>query len=298
MSIGWVKLHRQALDNGWLKNPVLWAFWSYCLLRANHKPCTTIVGYQQVQLEPGQFIFGRKQAMEDLSLSEQNIKTCLKNLKNTKNLTVKVTNKFSVITVVNWHIYQDEEEETNQQTNQRLTSNSPATNHRQECKEVKEENLVTKKTSSPPSKAKKQKPSSKEMLYIEKYWRWAYGQTQEEAFIPNYSRDRKIINELLDRTKPGEILLRMAHYLKMKNRFPPGLPTIPGFSSQIEKIPTANGIDVSDITPQGQMKWSLFTPWEDEENLVKEGSRENETETDDGTHTYLPNDEATLPLLC
>ena len=125
-------MHRSALSNGWLKNPILWTFWSYCLLKASYTEHKTKVGYQEITLEPGQFIFGRKIAAQETGLSEMQIRTCIKSLKSTNNITVKVTNKYSVVTVLNWGVYQFGDDEVNQQNNhqlnQQVTSNYPASN--------------------------------------------------------------------------------------------------------------------------------------------------------------------------
>lgn len=153
---GWVKVYRQSIERGWLKNHKLWTFWSWCLLKATHKPITQIVGYKQVSLKPGQFIFGRKSASDEIGLGEQTIRTCLKNLQNAENLTIKSTKRFSVITITNWTIYQDNGEEDNQPTNQQLTNNQPTTNQqlttnkKLRSKEVKKE-TDTKITLTSPS---------------------------------------------------------------------------------------------------------------------------------------------------
>ena len=128
MDRGWLKLWRKSLDSGMLQKPDLWVMWSWCLLKATHKSKKQRVGFQEVMLEPGQFVFGRKVASEELKMSEQTIRTCLDKLVKMKNLTIKSTNKFSIVSIVNWASYQGEENETNQQTNQHLTSTSPASN--------------------------------------------------------------------------------------------------------------------------------------------------------------------------
>jgi len=138
MEQGYVKLWRKSLESGLMQNANLWVFWSWCLMKASHKKHKQMVGMQMVELEPGQFIFGRKVAALELQISEQTIRTCLKSLKNLKNLTIKTTNKLSIISIVNWGSYQQDETQTNQQTNQQLTNNQPTTNHKQECKECKE----------------------------------------------------------------------------------------------------------------------------------------------------------------
>lgn len=106
MSKGYIKLWRKALDNDWLKNHELWVFWTYCLLRARHKAGAVKVGFQEITLQPGQFIFGRLQAARDLAMSEWKIRHCLTFLKSSGNLTSKTTNKFSIITIINWETYQ------------------------------------------------------------------------------------------------------------------------------------------------------------------------------------------------
>ena len=62
-------------------------------------------------------------------------------MKKLKNLTIKSTNKFSIISIINWDTYQScdiaTNHQTNQQPNQQVTSNQPATNHKQEYKEHK-----------------------------------------------------------------------------------------------------------------------------------------------------------------
>jgi len=139
MADGWVKLYRKSIENGWLKNHNLWVFWTYCLMKATHKNHTDFMGLTQVKLEPGQFPFGRKKAAEETGLSEQNIRTCVEILKKSKNLTIKSTNKFSIITICNWKIYQVDE-------NNNQPSNQQTTNHIQECKEqknVKKKDILT-----------------------------------------------------------------------------------------------------------------------------------------------------------
>ena len=94
-----------------------------------------MVGMQEIHLKPGQFVFGRKVAAEECGLSEQTIRTCMEKLKNMKKLTIKPTNKFTIISVTNWGRYQDDENQINQQINQQLTNKQPTTNHIQERKE-------------------------------------------------------------------------------------------------------------------------------------------------------------------
>lgn len=135
MNKGYAKFWRKSLDAGWIKNHKTWAFWSYCLLKASYKEFDAIVGFQRVRLMPGQFIFGLRKASEETGLTIQEIRTVLNFLKKAGNLTVKTTNKYSVISIINWVIYQCDEFGNNTQ------NNKPLTNHQQRTrsKEYKKE---------------------------------------------------------------------------------------------------------------------------------------------------------------
>ena len=134
MQRGYVKLWRKALDSGLLQNGPAWQLFGYLLLRATHKPYRTIVGGVVCELVPGEVVFGRSKAAADLGLGEQQIRTALNLLKKMKIATSRSTNKFTVVSLVNWHNYQDEQAAANQQTNQPVTSTQPAVNHKQEFK--------------------------------------------------------------------------------------------------------------------------------------------------------------------
>lgn len=136
---GYVKLYRDALTHRYFTNTHLWHFYLYCILRATYTERKVMIGFQSIQLAPGQFIFGRNQAAIDTGLTVQNIRTCLKVLEKEEKLTIKVTSKFSIISVTNFSSWQNGNCGANHQTNQQLTSNQPATNHKQEGKERKEE---------------------------------------------------------------------------------------------------------------------------------------------------------------
>lgn len=131
---GYIKLWRKTLDSGLLQNGPAWQLFGYLLLRATHKPYRTIVGGVVCELVPGEVVFGRSKAAADLGLGEQQIRTALNLLKKMKIATSRSTNKFTVVSLVNWHHYQDEQAAANQQTNQPVTSTQPAVNHKQEFK--------------------------------------------------------------------------------------------------------------------------------------------------------------------
>jgi hypothetical protein len=143
---GYIKLHRKMLDWEWHSDPGTFSVFMHLLLMARFDEGQ----WKGVRLEPGQLITGRKALSQSTGISEQGIRTCLERLKSTNEITIKSTNKFSVITIVNWGKYQCmTEEPTSKSTsspadeqpaiNQQSTNNQP---QRKNDKNIKNESLL------------------------------------------------------------------------------------------------------------------------------------------------------------
>ena len=167
-------------------------------MKSTHKEFEAIVGLQTIRLLPGQFVFGRKKASEETDLSEREIRTALAFLKNAGNLTIKTTNKFSIITIVNWITYQGEEIENDQQGDQLPTSYRPHTRtkeHKNIPSDISEKisnlksrynsKLVDRVFQSLASTRKSGKVSDSTLLAQLEKWA-AYPQTQVETAIRTY----------------------------------------------------------------------------------------------------------------
>ena len=128
MEHGFIKLWRKFLKWGWYEDVNTKAVFLHLLLTANYEDKE----WRGIAVKRGQVVTGRKKLSEELGISEQNVRTSLTRLKSTNEITIKTTNKFSVITVINYDTYQSHEASTNQQTNQlsnqQLTNNQPTTN--------------------------------------------------------------------------------------------------------------------------------------------------------------------------
>lgn len=134
---GFIKLHKKIKEWEWYKEPLTKAVFLHLLLNANYEPSK----YKGYDINIGDCIFGRKQFAEDLGISEQSIRTSITHLKSTNEITIKSTNKFSIITLMNYGKYRDKDIKTNQQNNQQsniqLTNNQPTTNHIKEYKNIR-----------------------------------------------------------------------------------------------------------------------------------------------------------------
>ena len=99
---GWIKLHRQILEWEWFDDPNTFRLFIYCLLKANY----TEKKYRGTTVERGTFLTSLEQLSKDTKISVQSLRTCLKRLNSTNELTVNSTKQGTVIQVVNYDKYQ------------------------------------------------------------------------------------------------------------------------------------------------------------------------------------------------
>lgn len=127
---GWIKLHRKLKNSLVFDNPDLLKVWIWCLLKATHDDYSQMVGLQEVYLEKGQFVFGRKVASSELKMSESKTYRLIKKLETMQNLNIKANNKYSIITIANWELYQSDSNNSEQQFEQQM-NNKRTTNEQQ-----------------------------------------------------------------------------------------------------------------------------------------------------------------------
>jgi len=139
MNNSWIFLYRKIIKTSFYKNSKAVHLAIHCIIRANYKDRSILWNNELVALKAGQFITGRKVLSDETGISEQGIRTILKVLEKCQFLTTTSTNKYSVITICNYKEYQNQDNEINQESNQQVTSNQPASNHRQEIQEVNKE---------------------------------------------------------------------------------------------------------------------------------------------------------------
>ena len=141
---GYIKLWRKSFDSIIWKNPKLWRFWTWCLMKATHRQFKGSVSFSEIDLAPGEFIFGRKKCSKETGLSERTIRTCISKLNGNK-IVVKSTNRYSIINIINWELYQQPENENDQQTTSKRPANDQQTTTYKNVKNEKNEKNVKKK---------------------------------------------------------------------------------------------------------------------------------------------------------
>lgn len=135
---GWVKLHRQLLDNPIvMKDAEHLAVWTYLLLKATHIEYNVIFNNKRIILMPGQLITGRKSIASSLKINESKVQRILKLLENEQQIEQQTSNQNRLITIVNWGIYQESEQQIEQQTNNERTTSEQQVNTNKNIKNIK-----------------------------------------------------------------------------------------------------------------------------------------------------------------
>ena len=136
---GWIKLHRKLLTSDVFQNDKMLKVFIYCLLKATHSERSQKVGRQNVELKPGQFVFGRKKAAYELNMKESTVRDYMKLLEEDNIINMKSTNKYSVVTVVNWEFYQLEGEKSDNNDDNKKTTEGQQKDTNKNDKNVKNE---------------------------------------------------------------------------------------------------------------------------------------------------------------
>ncbi len=124
MNNGWISIHRKMLEWEWYDDANTFRLFIHLLLKANHAPQK----WRGNTVNSGQLITGRISLSEELGLSQQQIRTSLNKLKSTNEITIKTTNKYSILTIVNYNNYQNSKKESTSKTTSNLTNKQPTSN--------------------------------------------------------------------------------------------------------------------------------------------------------------------------
>ena len=121
---GFIFLHRRFLDWEWYGEPNMVTLFIHILLSANYEAKR----WKGIEIERGQFITSLQSLSDAIGVSVMKVRTCLKRLEETGEITTKTTNKYSVITICKYDSYQSQNSDANKQiTNNQQTDNKQIT---------------------------------------------------------------------------------------------------------------------------------------------------------------------------
>ena len=99
---GFVKVHRKLVQWGWYQDYVVKDLFLHLLLTASFRESQ----WMGRTIEKGQVITSYAHLAEELGFSVKQIRTALNKLKSTGEVASESTNRYTIITVVNWEKYQ------------------------------------------------------------------------------------------------------------------------------------------------------------------------------------------------
>lgn len=142
---GYLKLYRSMTTWEWYKDANTKIVFLHLLLNANWES-SRYMGYE---VPKGGLVVGRKSLAKDLGISERQVRTALEHLKTTNEIAVKTTNRFSIVSIVNWEKYQGADEETTNETTNKKSSKRPTSDQQATTEEeykntrIKEDNNIS-----------------------------------------------------------------------------------------------------------------------------------------------------------
>lgn len=151
---GWIKLHRKMLDNPIImKDADHLAVWMYLLLNATHAEYPALFKGKKIMLQPGQLITGRKSIANKLVISESKVTRVIDAFISEQQIEQQTSNKNRLISIVNWDLYQQIEQQNELPVNNNWTTTEQQVNTNKNDKNIKNDKNV-KNDSTKPAKHK------------------------------------------------------------------------------------------------------------------------------------------------
>lgn len=125
---GWIKLHRKLVDWEWYTDTVVKSLFIHLLIKANHSDRK----WMGTVIKEGSFVTSMPSLAAETGLSLQQVRTALKKLEKTGEINRQITNRNTLIIVLNYAKYQDLDDddycEIQQADNRQITDKQQSSN--------------------------------------------------------------------------------------------------------------------------------------------------------------------------
>lgn len=130
---GWWKFHRQMFENPVVnKDSEYFYVWCWILTYAAYEEKRVLFDGQDIVLERGQLLTTAKHIATSLNINESKVNRILKKLKIEKQIDKQTSSRNTLITVLNWDLYQESDKQNEEQvTSKRQTSEEQMKSKRQ-----------------------------------------------------------------------------------------------------------------------------------------------------------------------
>lgn len=174
LETGFVKIHRKITQWRWYHDANTFRVFFHLILTANYEDRN----FETITVKRGERVISYSKLAGELKLSEQNVRTAIKHLKETDEITVRSHAKFSVITINNYNQYQA--------SDRQLTGNQQASdNNERKINKDKESKKDKELCTSPEPEKQKFGEYGHVRLTDEEYQRLCedYGRETADSYI-------------------------------------------------------------------------------------------------------------------
>jgi hypothetical protein len=145
--MAFIKIDRDILNSYCFSNPNHLKIWIWILLKANFKKnyvsVNTGKGTTTIEVNRGQFIFGRLKAEEELDIHNSLIYRAMKKFEELGQIKVESNNQYSLVTICKYDSYQSKNDKSEQPMNNQRTTNAQPTNNQRTTNEQRMNNQRT-----------------------------------------------------------------------------------------------------------------------------------------------------------
>lgn len=120
----WISLHRKFKNWKWYKDINTKTLFLHLLLVANYKDNY----WKNILVKRGQLITSIEHLATETGLTIQQTRTAIKKLKSTNEITVTATNKYTVISIEKYGIYQKNNRDTTNKATEKITNEQQTSN--------------------------------------------------------------------------------------------------------------------------------------------------------------------------
>lgn len=119
---GWTKLWREQF-NHWLSEKRPWCdgyAWTYLYSQANYKKGMVNFRNEYIPIDRGQYITSKLKLANKFGWTYRHVENFLKALKNDEMITYRTTNRYIVVTIVNYNTFQGSDDENDEQNDEQI----------------------------------------------------------------------------------------------------------------------------------------------------------------------------------
>lgn len=167
---GWIKLYRGQFFHWISKKPWCDGYaWCYLYSQANHKPGMINFRNEYIKIDRGQFLTSKKKLQKLFGWTRTHLNNFIKGLEMDKMLTHRMTHRYTLITIINYGIYQDKVlnsgTQNDPQTDIQTTYRRPTVVHKQEC--IKNDLRMIKKLSDEEIEENRKRVTKSKNLFLD-----------------------------------------------------------------------------------------------------------------------------------